>query len=109
MPDGSDDRRVFERWPMRDWNVLYELLKTDVKATGAGKTINISAGGVLISTDSALPKGKPIRLTIDWPVRLNGVTALNLVLEGTLVRTGNDEAAISIKHYDLRPLDADTK
>jgi len=92
---------------MKGWNVLYKLLKTDVKATGAGKTINISAGGVLIRTHSALPKGAPIRLTIDWPVRLNGVTALNLVIVGTLVRTGNKEAAISIRTYDIRPPDAD--
>jgi len=106
ISDGRE-RRIFERFPMKGWALRYEV--TEGELSGVGKTINISAGGVLFSTESALPKGESIRLTIDWPVRLNGVTALSLVVVGILIRTRNEEAAIAISRYDLRPADADTQ
>src|SRR3954471_17595362 len=100
--DVSDDRRASNRLPI-EREVRYKVLggKKTVKQVGLGKTLNMSSGGVLFTTESALPEGIRVELAVSWPAQLNN-TQLKLVTRGRLVRTGNAEAAIAIEKYEFR-------
>ena len=99
----TDERRASNRLPLvRD--VRYRVLKgkKSVKPDGKGKTLNISSGGVLFTTESALPPGELVELAICWPAQLNGVLPLKLVAVGRVVRAEDDKAAITIDKYEFK-------
>src|SRR6266568_7006071 len=91
----SDDRRSSNRLPI-EREVRYKVLggKKTVKQVGLGKTLNMSSGGVLFTTESALPEGQRVELAVSWPARLNDTLPLKFVAVGRLVRTGENQAAI---------------
>src|SRR5690242_9296810 len=73
-----------------------------VKQVGSGKTLNISSRGVLFTTEFALPRDAVIELSVSWPVRLDDVVPLRLVLIGRLVRVHEKQAALVIQAYDFK-------
>jgi len=99
----ADDRRTSNRMPI-ERDVRYKLMvhrKTEQPPAGLGKTLNMSSGGVLFTTESALPEGTRVELAVSWPAQIND-TPLKLVTCGRLVRTGESEAAIAIEKYEFR-------
>lgn len=101
--DTTDDRRTSNRLPI-EREVRYKVLggKKTVKQTGMGKTLNMSSGGVLFTTESALPEGERVELAVSWPVQLNDTLPLKLVAMGRLVRAEDSQAAISIERYEFK-------
>ena len=99
----SDDRRVSNRLPI-EREVRYKVIggKQNVRPTGSGKTVNMSSGGVLFTTESGLPAGARVEIAVSWPARLNGATPLKLVAVGVLVRSEEKQAAISIQRYEFK-------
>jgi hypothetical protein len=97
------DRRVSNRLPI-EREVRYKVIggKQHVRPTGSGKTLNMSSGGVLFTTESGLPQGARVEIAVSWPVQLNGATPLKLVATGVLVRSDERQAAISIQSYEFR-------
>ena len=87
---------------MRD--VRYKVLggRERVKHLGSGKTLNMSAKGVLFTTESALVEGQVIELAVSWPALLNGVLPLKLVAQGLVVRIEDKRAAITIERYEFK-------
>ena len=69
---------------------------------GSGKTVNISSGGVLFTTQSPLVVGAEVELAISWPALLNNVTPLKLVVSGTLTRSDRTQAAMHIEKYEFK-------
>ena len=106
----THDRRASNRLPIeRDvhYRVLggkYKLLggKKTVKYAGSGKSLNMSSGGVLFTTESALQEGERIELAVSWPAQLDDRIPLKLVAVGVLVRTHERQAAMSIKRYEFK-------
>ena len=45
-------------------------------AARSGRTVNISSGGVLFTTQSHLREGDEVELAISWPVLLNNLTPI---------------------------------
>jgi hypothetical protein len=76
--------------------------KKSVKQAGLGKTVNMSSGGVLFTTETPLPAGERVEIAVSWPAQLNDVLPLKLVAMGRLVRTGESEAAISVERYEFK-------
>ncbi len=74
----SKDRRRSTRMPI-ERAVSYKVRGLR-SWTGSRRTVNISSSGVLFTTESPLCVGAVIELTISWPVRLNNVTPLKLVV-----------------------------
>ena len=72
------------------------------KQAGCGKTVNMSSRGVLFTTESTLTEGEEIELAVSWPALLNGGLPLKLVAQGRLVRTEENQAAITIEKYEFR-------
>jgi hypothetical protein len=101
--EATDDRRSSNRLPI-ERDVRYKVLggRKTVKQTGVGKTVNMSSGGVLFTTETALPEGERVELAVSWPAQLNDTLPLKLVAMGRLVRTDETSAAISIERYEFK-------
>jgi hypothetical protein len=101
--ESSADRRVTNRLPI-ERELRYKVIggKQNLRPTGLGKTVNMSSGGVLFTTESGLPKGARVEISVSWPAQLNGATPLKLVATGVLVRSGEGQAAIAIQSYEFR-------
>ena len=99
----TEDCRAFMRLPISR-SVRYTILgeKKKLRQVGLGKTLNMSAGGVLFTTESALPKGERIELVVSWLARFNDALPVKLVLTGRLIRSGVAQAAMSIDRYEFR-------
>ena len=98
----ATDRRAADRFPM-DRDVRFKVMNRKTgEEVGAGKTLNMSSGGVLIHTDNSLLPGRRLEVTISWPAQLNNTCALKLVARGRIVRVENGKAAIEIQQYEFR-------
>jgi hypothetical protein len=99
----SDDRRASSRLAI-ERDVRYKVLgrRNSIKQVGTGKTVNISSGGVLFTTETPLAEGERVELAVSWPAQLNDQVPLKLVATGRLVRTDETKAAISIERYEFK-------
>ncbi len=70
--------------------------------TGVGRTLNMSSSGIWLSTESTLPPGVPIELSINWPALLNHICPMKLMVFGCVVRSNERGAAISVERYEFR-------
>jgi len=70
--------------------------------SGAGKTLNIASGGVLFTTEDALPLGRTVELSVNWPAKLDGACPLKFVAIGRVVRADARIAAVRIERYEFR-------
>src|SRR5260370_15538503 len=101
--ESADDRRATNRMPI-ERDVRYKVLggKKTVKQVGLGKTLNMSSGGVLFTTETPLPEGERVELAVSWPAQLNDTLPLKLVAMGRLVRAGDSQAAICVERYEFK-------
>ena len=96
------DRRGTSRFPLRE-EVTYKVLNTRaVKISGTGRTLNISSGGILFSTEERLPLGRTVELSVSWPARLGGTCPLKFVAVGRIVRSDLDKAVVRIERYEFK-------
>jgi hypothetical protein len=98
--ENSMDRRSRHRYAITQ-AVSYKLAQGKVPG-GVGRTINIGATGVLFTTEQALPKGREVQVSVNWPVLLHGSCALKFVASGPIVWSDGQQAAIRIKRYEFR-------
>jgi hypothetical protein len=91
------DRRSQQRFP------IFIYLRYIVSGVeGEGRTLNISSNGALIQVPLRLPTGRRIRLFLDWPARLEDRIPLQLVVNGTILRSTAMGTAIAILRYEFR-------
>ena len=97
------ERRVSNRLPI-ERDLRYKVLgsKRRVKRIGSGKTVNMSSGGVLFTTESDLLEGERVEIAVSWPAQLNDAIPLKLVAVGVLVRAEATQAALSIERYEFK-------
>lgn len=103
------DRRNATRFPIDDaatYRILggtsHHRISKASRLSGAARCVNISSGGVLLTTDHQLPVGGRIEVLVNWPARLNGVVSLRLVVRGVVVRSEVGYAAVQIVGYEFR-------
>jgi hypothetical protein len=102
------DPRLHPRYPIT-LDLKYKLLKgRRVEHLGCGRTLNISSGGVLFEANDTL-EGKDIsntnglvELVMDWPLLLQKVCALKLVVRGRIVRHDTRRLALRIEQHEFR-------
>ena len=97
-----DDRRLHNRLPIEREVRYRTLAKGIVPHTGLGKMLDMSSAGALFTTESHIPSDTPIEVAVSWPVLLDNVTPLKLVLRGRVVRSGESQAAMSIESYEFK-------
>ncbi len=106
LSDGSSasdrERRIKRRFTIEQ-DVRYKMLYGQrIAETGAGKTMNISSGGVWFTTENMLTSGMPIELSMNWPVLLNDSCPMKLMIYGCVVRSNEKGAAVAIERYEFR-------
>jgi hypothetical protein len=101
--EADDDRRATNRMPI-ERDVRYTVMggKKSIKQGGLGKTLNMSSGGVLFTTETPLPEGERVEIAVSWPAQLNDVLPLKLVAMGRLVRADESQAAIAVERYEFK-------
>jgi hypothetical protein len=99
----TPDRRASNRLPI-ERDVHYKVLggKKTVTYVGSGKSLNMSSGGVLFTTESGLREGERIELAVSWPAKLDDRISLKLVAIGVLVRSYETQAAMAIERYEFK-------
>ena len=96
------ERRTKRRFQIAQ-DLRYKMLYGQrIAETGAGKTLNISSGGVWFTTDNMLTAGMPIELSMSWPVLLNDSCPMKLMIYGCVVRSSEKGAAVAIERYEFR-------
>ena len=99
----SDRERRTKRRFQIDQEVRYKMLYGQrIAETGVGRTMNISSGGVWFSTEHMLTSGMPVELSMNWPVLLNDVCPMKLMIYGCVVRSNEKGAAVTIERYEFR-------
>jgi hypothetical protein len=96
------DRRGTDRFPIES-ELRYKIV--DAKGgsePGTGRTLNMSSSGVLFTSESQLPVGRRVEVSVDWPAQLNEQCGLKLVAQGRVIRSSTLSAAIRIDKYDFR-------
>ena len=76
--------------------------RRQVLEAGSGRTVNMSAGGVLFQSTHVLPVGDDVELSIAWPAQLDNKIRLQLCIIGRTVWSGNNFTAVQIQRYEFR-------
>lgn len=98
---GLGDRRFSRRYPI-SVDLEYKAAGNDgMIIEGFGRTLNLSASGVLFEADQPLRPGMRIELSIAWPALLNGSLALNLRVCGRVARSDGNTYAIRIREHEF--------
>jgi hypothetical protein len=71
-----------------------------------GRTVDMSAGGVLIDMAESLPAGCPLEVAMDWPDLYHGKPMVRLFLAGHVVRVDRRGTALRIVHHEFREVQA---
>jgi len=99
-PNGP--RRSHRRYPMQV-DLEYKMLDgRKVLKTGIGRTLNLSSSGILFESEDALPIGSSLRLSIEWPARLDNRVGLTLCVMGRTVRSSGTCTAVEILSHEFR-------
>jgi|SRR5215470_4609396 hypothetical protein len=100
--NGERERRSKRRF-LIDQEVKYKMLYGQrIAETGVGRTVNISSSGVWFTTETMLTSGMPIELSMNWPILLNDVCPMKLMIYGCVVRCNDRGAAVAIERYEFR-------
>lgn len=100
--EGGMERRVNSRFPVQQ-EIRYRLLQGRPLAKGgAGKTLDISSGGILFTTTEPLPTGRMVEIAMHWPARLHGTCPLQFVATGRVIRSDASTAAVRIQRYEFK-------
>lgn len=98
----GNERRAKFRFPI-EREIRYKLAEDGiVVAAGAGKTLNISSGGVAFTTEQALKPGGFVEVSISWPVLLDETCPMRLVIFGRVLRCSGLRSVSTIDKYEFR-------
>ena len=95
------ERRSRRRYPLQ-LQVRYRAISAKLSASGGGQTLNISSAGLLIASPQCVREGLRLRLNVDWPWLLDGMTPLQLVAESRVVRANASQFAVELERYQFR-------
>jgi hypothetical protein len=100
--EGRPERRVKRRFRVEQEVRFKMLFGQRLAETGTGVTANISSGGLWFTTASPLSVGMPIEVAMNWPVLLNDICPMKLMIYGCVVRSSERGAAVAIERYEFR-------
>ena len=68
---------------------------------GSGRTKDMSEEGVRFENDHQLPVNSDIELRISWPVLLQNVCPLELVVRGPMIRSDRSGSVMHVKYFEF--------
>ena len=102
MPNLSD-RLVRQRYPLR-LTVKCRPTESQFPWSPAvtGESLNISSTDLLFTANEAFLPGQALEAFIDWPILLDNRVHLTLVVEGVVMKSAENHAAMRIERYQFR-------
>ncbi len=98
----AGDRRYDRRYRI-DLELRWKLIRRrKVRDVGAGRTIDLSSGGILFDARRQLPVGMNVELAISWPVLLHNVAPMQLIVTGRIIRSMGSQTAIHMTQHEFR-------
>jgi hypothetical protein len=102
------EQRLKSRYPL-DLSVRFRLRSGSSHYSGAGRTVNVSSGGVLVVTEHVVSQhdvreGAKVELSFEWPALLDGRIPLQLFAVGLVVRRGTSDFAVAFERYQFRTM-----
>ena len=98
---GQIDQRTHTRYPIA-LELQYKVIRAGrTEQIGAGRTVNISSGGVLFEADDAPDEGA-IEIAMSWPFLLGKVCNLKLIMRGHIVRRNDGLLAMRVAQHEFR-------
>jgi len=97
------ERRSKVRYPVQ-LTVRYRTVGRHDHVIGVGQTLNMSSGGLLVSSPDEVSTGSKLEVNVEWPLLLNGSVPLQLVAHGKVVRCGSSTFAIEFAQYQFRTM-----
>ena len=97
----SGERRSKKRYALL-LPVTYRIGKKPLITTGRGRTIDMSSTGIAFTSDEYVNAGTDVELSIHWPIPLDDICPLNLLVKGKVVRSTGDVTAMAIEQMDFR-------
>jgi hypothetical protein len=92
------------RYPVQV-DLSYKLLRNGfVVARGLGRTLEFSDGKICFHTDRTLELGADLELLLDWPLRIDGVCRLQLVVFGHVIESDEGGSTLEIVRHRFRTL-----
>jgi hypothetical protein len=105
----SPERRAHARFNLA-LEMSYSVLDGGRRGeTSASQTIDLSSSGLRFASVEPLPVGLRLQVAIDWPVRLDGRTALQLIATGAVVRSSGAEAVLKLESHTFKTRGAGRK
>jgi hypothetical protein len=102
---GTMDKREFERYPVEAPVKVQSPATPEETAEILLKSLNISAGGILLSEGHPDMEGKSLSLEIELPLEESGPAGKMIVIKttGSVIRSGPDGMAIRFnKDLDIK-------
>jgi len=81
------------------------IRRTHLLDTGNGRTIDLSAGGILFEIGRHVSVGSHVELSINWPVPGDSAQPMQLVVSGYVIRAGHYRAAIRMVRHQFLSLE----
>jgi CheY-like chemotaxis protein len=105
-PEGNNkaakERRAKTRFSCR-LDLTYQTLEPPIlSGQGTSGTLNIGSKGLFFTGSEQLAAGQLVRVTLDWPIRLENRISLKLLAEGRIVRSVSGQTAMTINKYEFR-------
>jgi hypothetical protein len=94
------ERRSNARYPLR-LKLTFSAV-TPPLCSGDGETLHISSKELLFTANESFTIGQSLRVSMDWPARLDNRISLRLVVSGQILRSGGGQAALKIEKYQFR-------
>jgi hypothetical protein len=98
------ERRSRHRYAL-DWKVQYKLPQSSEVFPGILR--DISSAGVCFVSGDVLPARTVVELSVNWPVLLQDVCPLKLVLKGRVVRSDQRGTALKVFGHEFRTRGSD--
>ena len=95
------ERRSKVRFPL-ELRVRYRTLGGGTSSAGEGWVVNMSRGGILVSSQHEIGVGVRMELSVEWPSLLYGRVPLRFVTEGDVVRCDASSFAVMLARYQFR-------
>lgn len=102
LQEQSDERRFNRRYPLESDMAFRIVRRRQVLETGSGRTVNISASGVLFESPHPMLVGDHIELSIAWPAQLDNNVRLQLCVMGHIVWSRSNCTAVQFRSYEFR-------
>jgi c-di-GMP-binding flagellar brake protein YcgR len=100
------ERRAYRRYPV-SINIEYRIISAEPNTrVYDGRTVNISSGGLLLESQTAVEVGAEVEACIALPGRLDNTLAIFLKIKGKSIRCHERHCAIVLDHlaFEIRTI-----